>query len=542
MATISKTTPNATLSSKTSDGISPGSAGGVLGIDGGGTGLSTLGLPNQLLRVNATQTALEYFTSGASILSITGSANINVTGGANPVISLTSQVPIANGGTALSTVGTNGQVLTSNGTSLVYQTPTTYVSSVAATVPSFLSISGSPITSSGTLAIGLSGTALPTTSGGTGLTTVGTSGQVLTSNGTSLVYTTPGSFGGVFTSSNIAIPAISASQTSSAQVTTGIIQILQPTLLGNTDSKLLIIGEDTVDHGYIAYRQVASLPTNKDYLTIGTNVQVPKIEVGPSIKIIDTTDPTTTSEGVLNILNPNALSTDKVRLLIGKNTTSDYGKIYWEGLGGNKIIISSDPTNQTMIDVAINSIDIRGLLHRVNITGSEVTMVTDSLPLGNPNLYRDVNGIITITPPVSSVVTPIVLLTAGLQNISYTTQTLRYVNTGRTLEVWFHLEGTYTPTAPTNVKIQATIPGGWVATLSTVVDFTSDSAVITPPIANWGFNISGQVDTGANTIDFFVYYNTVDGAAPTPVYSKPLVINPATTTFRYKGHASILIS
>lgn len=45
------------------------------------------------------------------------------------------------------------------------------VTSVAATVPSFLSISGSPITSSGTLAISYSGTALPVLNGGTGTTT-----------------------------------------------------------------------------------------------------------------------------------------------------------------------------------------------------------------------------------------------------------------------------------------------------------------------------------------------------------------------------------
>ena len=44
------------------------------------------------------------------------------------------------------------------------------VTSVAATVPNFLNISGSPITSSGTLAIGLSGTALPVANGGTGTT------------------------------------------------------------------------------------------------------------------------------------------------------------------------------------------------------------------------------------------------------------------------------------------------------------------------------------------------------------------------------------
>lgn len=78
------------------------------------------------------------------------------------------------------------------------------VTSVAQTVPAFLSVSGSPITTSGTLAISLSGSALPVTSGGTGVTsatayaplfggttstgafqsgTVGTSGHVLTSNG-----------------------------------------------------------------------------------------------------------------------------------------------------------------------------------------------------------------------------------------------------------------------------------------------------------------------------------------------------------------------
>jgi hypothetical protein len=42
------------------------------------------------------------------------------------------------------------------------------VTSVAATVPAFLSISGSPITTSGTLAISYSGTALPVLNGGTG--------------------------------------------------------------------------------------------------------------------------------------------------------------------------------------------------------------------------------------------------------------------------------------------------------------------------------------------------------------------------------------
>jgi hypothetical protein len=60
------------------------------------------------------------------------------------------------------------------------------VTSVAATVPSFLSLAGSPITTSGTLAISLSGTALPTTSGGTGLTSFTSGGVVYASSSSAL--------------------------------------------------------------------------------------------------------------------------------------------------------------------------------------------------------------------------------------------------------------------------------------------------------------------------------------------------------------------
>jgi hypothetical protein len=76
--------------------------------------------------------------------------------------------------------GTSGQVLTSQGAGTpTWTTPTTgTVTSVAASVPSFLSVSGSPITNSGTLAISYSGTALPVANGGTGLTSL-TAGQVL---------------------------------------------------------------------------------------------------------------------------------------------------------------------------------------------------------------------------------------------------------------------------------------------------------------------------------------------------------------------------
>ena len=68
------------------------------------------------------------------------------------------------------------------------------VTSVAASVPSFLSVAGSPITTSGTLAITYSGTALPILNGGTGQTTasaafnalspITTTGDLIIGNGT----------------------------------------------------------------------------------------------------------------------------------------------------------------------------------------------------------------------------------------------------------------------------------------------------------------------------------------------------------------------
>jgi hypothetical protein len=60
------------------------------------------------------------------------------------------------------------------------------VSSVAVSVPSFLQVSGSPVTSSGTIAISYSGTALPVANGGTGAITL-TGAGIVTLNDTQTV-------------------------------------------------------------------------------------------------------------------------------------------------------------------------------------------------------------------------------------------------------------------------------------------------------------------------------------------------------------------
>jgi hypothetical protein len=111
---------------------------------------------------------------------------VSLTAGVNGTL------PIANGGTGATTAGA---ALTALGAYPAanpsgYTSNTGTVTSVAATVPSIFSISGSPITSSGTLAMTYSGTALPVANGGTGITSTPTNGQLLIGNGTGYTAST----------------------------------------------------------------------------------------------------------------------------------------------------------------------------------------------------------------------------------------------------------------------------------------------------------------------------------------------------------------
>ena len=161
--------------------------------------------------VAATQTTVSGGTTGLTPATATAGA-----------VTLAGRLTIANGGTnatatptagavpygtgtayAFSVAGTSGQVLQSNGASAPTWTTVTgtgTVTSVAATVPAFLSVTGSPITTTGTLAIAYSGTALPVANGGTNATTAS-----LTSFNNITGYTASGATG--TTSTNLVFSA-----------------------------------------------------------------------------------------------------------------------------------------------------------------------------------------------------------------------------------------------------------------------------------------------------------------------------------------------
>lgn len=129
-------------------------------------------------------------SGGTTGLTVSGSP-ITTSG----TITLAGTLAVANGGTGTASpaivAGTNITVSGTWPNQTINATAggSGTVTSVAATVPTFLSVSGSPITSSGTLAITLSGTALPVLNGGTGVTTSTGSGNNVLS--TSPTFVTP---------------------------------------------------------------------------------------------------------------------------------------------------------------------------------------------------------------------------------------------------------------------------------------------------------------------------------------------------------------
>jgi len=119
-----------------------------------------VGIAGQVLQSNATSAPTWVTPSSGTVTSVTATSPVASTGGTTPVISM----PAA-------TTSVNGYLTSTDWTTFNGKGSGT-VTSVAATVPSFLSVTGSPITTTGTLAITLSGTALPIANGGTGATTL----------------------------------------------------------------------------------------------------------------------------------------------------------------------------------------------------------------------------------------------------------------------------------------------------------------------------------------------------------------------------------
>jgi hypothetical protein len=262
-----------------------GAGTGIIPVDSGGTGLNTIPTNGQLLIGNGTGYALNTLstgsgisvTNGAGTISIantgvlsniaglgigvssaTGDVTISNTGvlsfsggttgltpiaAATGVVTLAGTLAIANGGTngsatptaygvaygtgtayAFTAAGTTGQVLTATTSAAPTWTTisTGTVTSVGLSAPAIFTVTGSPVTTSGTLTLAYSGTALPTTSGGTGLTSFTASGVVYASSTSVLATGSALTFNGTNLTTTGSTTAARFIPTSTTAPTTGI--------------------------------------------------------------------------------------------------------------------------------------------------------------------------------------------------------------------------------------------------------------------------------------------------------------------------------
>jgi hypothetical protein len=180
-------------------------------------------------------------------------------------------LPVANGGTGATTSAgalTNlGAYAASNPSG--YTTNTGTVTSVAATVPSFLSVSGSPITTSGTLALTYSGTALPVANGGTGSITTQTAVNTLAGAVTSGSYLRGNGTNVVMSAIQAAdVPTLNQNTTGTASNVTGVVAAAN----GGTGQSSYAVGDIVYASTTTALSKLADVATGNALISGGVGV------------------------------------------------------------------------------------------------------------------------------------------------------------------------------------------------------------------------------------------------------------------------------
>ena len=255
--------------------------------------------------------------TGGTGISVTGSP-ITTSGTLNITNTAPDQTVVLTAGTGISTSGTYPNFTITNTSPSSGGT----VTSVAATVPSLLSISGSPITSSGTLDITYSGIALPILNGGTGETTSNAAlnallpsqatnnGKVLSTDGTDTSWVAVSGTGTV--TSVAATAGTGISVTGSPITTAGTLNITNTA----PDQTVVLTGAGTTS---ISGTYPNFTITSNDSAT-GTVTSV-AAAAGTGISI--TGSPITTS-GTLNITNTAPDQTVVLTAGTGINTSGTY--------------------------------------------------------------------------------------------------------------------------------------------------------------------------------------------------------------------------
>jgi hypothetical protein len=259
------------------------------------------------------------------------------------------------------------------------------VTSIGMTVPGFLSVTPASITTSGTFAISLSGTALPVANGGTGLTTAPTNGQIdIGSTGLGFTRTTLTAGSGVSITNGAG--AITIAATGSGGTVTSISAGQGVTLSPNpiTTTGTVSIGQSVA---------TTATPTFNGLRTTGQTDALISSNYDAAGRAICIAASVSGTQGILQFTN-NAVSVQwasivgtSAGLTINATTTAYNGAIT---ATGEITAYSSDARlkqNVTNIDSALNKLSqINGVMFDWDTAKAE--------PLGfNPKYTRDVGVI-----------------------------------------------------------------------------------------------------------------------------------------------------
>lgn len=183
--------------------------------------------PLAALQINNNQTTTFFGNLNLNSNSLINTTLAATIGGTGQTVYAIGDLLYASTTTALSRlpIGTAGQVLAVSGGIPNWQAAAaTGVTSVALTVPAFLSVTGSPVTSAGTLAVGFSGTALPAINGGTAQITYATGDTLYASAANTLSRLPAGTNGNVY-QLNAGVPNWAPVTLSSSASVAGILSI-----------------------------------------------------------------------------------------------------------------------------------------------------------------------------------------------------------------------------------------------------------------------------------------------------------------------------
>jgi hypothetical protein len=295
------------------------------------------------------------------------------------------------------TAGSAGQVLTSAGgagSPMTWETPSAgTITSITLTVPSFLSVTGSPLTTSGTLAVSLSGTALPVENGGTGATTL-TSNAVLLGNSTSAIQS-PSSI--TYSANTLTLPKLISNDTT--------------TTTSNSTGSILIAG----GLGISNTTDATSSTNGGTFTTAGGLAVAKKIFVGTSLDVTSTTSSSGflargATSGTVSILPQSNAGTFNFNLPI---TAGSAGQVLASGGGGGSAMswvtpsVSSAPQsyNTTGLQSQSTPVDVTGLNYTVG--SFDISMTVEVVATTSLTQIFKLTGI--LSPSSGWSITPIAI-------------------------------------------------------------------------------------------------------------------------------------